>query len=80
MQLLPFLVQSVCRTHGNTSDSIISQMLCYFHDQSPPSFRGILIASLISGSLPVKLDIQYGTDNLRDLSSFYICHFFLLVY
>ena len=45
--------QSVSRSHGNTSDSIVAQMLCHFYNELLPfSPRSMRIASLISGRLP----------------------------
>ena len=61
-------LQSVGGTHRDTSDSIISQMLRYLHGQRTAVLQRNSNSFVNLGKSARKLQIQYGADNLRDLS------------
>ena len=67
--------QTVCRTHGNTSYRIVSQMLGNFGNQ----LAAVLTLNpdrLIDQRKLTRLEanIQYGTDDLGDLTNILFCH------
>ena len=70
--------KSVGSTHGNTSDSVITQMLGDFHYQfSSISGRDADRVIDLGKFALIEAYIQYGTDDLGDPSFILSCHFYL---
>ena len=69
--------QTVGRTHGDTFNRIVTQMLCRFHNQFSPVFGRNMDCFINFRELPLtELDVQDSTDNLSDLSTVSFCHLF----
>ena len=67
--------QSIGCAHGDTSYGIIAKMLGYFYNQSAAVFCGNINGFIDVRQLALaELDIQYGTDDLGDLTNILFCH------
>ena len=67
--------KSVCASHGDAADSIVTQMLRYLSSQCGPilCFDADRLIDLRQLAL-AELNIQNGTDDLRHLAYILFCH------
>ena len=69
--------QTICRSHGNTSYDVITQMLCDFHNQLAAVFSGNFDGFIDFRQVTFRIFyVQNRTDNLSDFSYIFCCHFF----